>query len=410
MSSSRIRFLPPLTESSIREFLYPGTSTLMNEELPSSPPPPPFIPERLPINPPSPEIGFQIHHLATKILTSSDPVSRSRGVHELITLTRTLSGKLSASKNALNIEAARTGEAQAINDQLTKNLAVAEEALATTVSMLTAQTAIAASARASLRKKTAEVNARDLEIERMKEALKQSIDANNDNNRKTTTRTASCVCGGTSNGNDAQMGVPPRSGERVENPIGQGPRSIPGPERAEIEILERALIEKTRLLKAEEHRTAGLRKLLNSAVEEFGLLKTCPAAVTEPTRPQLPEIPRYAPGAPRTPTKRERQRLKNLRLANNHRQNKKAAPKPRAEWIFGEKAERALSTTARETGAKEPLVRGINEGENISSLDSEDPFVGGDQGKRYMTFPPEVAPKSYRPGAGRRRGNAMYAV
>lgn len=409
MSSSRIRFLPPLTESSIREFLYPDTSTPMSEELPSSPPPPPLIPERAPNIIPSPEIGFQCHHLASKILTSSDPVSRSRSVHELITLTRTLSGKLSASKNALDIEAARTGEARAINDQLRKNLAAAEEALGTTVSMLTAQTAIAASARASLRRKTAEVNARDLEIERLKEALKQSMDINHDN-RKTATKLASCVCGETSNYNDAQMGVPPRSGERVENSTGQEPRSIPDSERVEIAILERALIEKTRLLKAEEHRTAGLRKLLNSAVEEFGLLKTCPAAVTEPTRPQLPEIPRYYHGAPRTPTKRERQRLKNLRLANNHRHNKKAAPKPRAEWIFGEKAERALSTTEGETGGKGPFVRGINEGENISSLDSEDPFVGGDQGKRYMTFPPEVAPKSYRPGAGRRRGNAMYAA
>ncbi|PUU81118.1 hypothetical protein B9Z19DRAFT_1062916 [Tuber borchii] len=410
MSSSRIRFLPPLTESSIREFLCPGTSAPMNEELPAAPPPPPLIPESRPNIPSSREIGLQCNHLATKILTSSDPASRSRWVWQLITLTSTLSSKLNAFKNNLNIEAARTAEAQAINDQLRRNLAVAEEALATTVSMLTAQTAIAASARASLRKKTAEVNARDLEIERMKEALKQSIDTNHDSNRKTATKLASCVCGETSNGNDARMGVPPRSGERVENPIGQGPRSIPDSERAEIAILERALIEKTRLLKAEEQRTAGLRKLLNSAVEEFGLLKTCPAAVTEPTRPPLPEIPRYDLGAPRTPTKRERRRLKHLRLANNHRQSKKAAPRQRAEWIFGEKAERALSTTAGETEAKGPFVRGINEGDNISSLDSEDPFVGGGQGKRYMTFPPEVAPKCYRPGAGQRRGNAMYAV
>jgi len=411
MPSSRIRFLPAITESGLREFLYPSTSAPMNEELPSSPPPPRLISERVPNILPSPEFGFQCHHLASNILTSSDPTSRSRWVHELTALTHSLAARLSASRNALGIEALRTNEAQAINEELRKNLAVSEEALATTVSMLTVQTENAASARAALRKRTAEIHAKDWEIDRMREVAKRSTHSNLDRNRKTATKFATSVCGMTDSGNDVQMDESPYSPEGVEDPVEHGPHNVLDSARAQIAALEQTLLEKTQQLKAEEHRSAGLRKLLNSALEEFGVLKTGTTAIIEAARPPLPEISRYRQlGEPRTPTGRERQRPKNPQAANNHRHNKKTAPRQRAEWIFGEKAERALSTTAGETGVKEPFIMGISKGDNVSPQDGDDPFVAGGQGRRYMTFPPEVAPKSYRPGAGRRWGNAIFAV
>ena len=409
MSDSRIRFLPAITDSGLREFLYPGTSAQMNEELPSSPPAPLHIPESAPNIPPSPEFGFQCHHLATKILNSSDPTSRSRWVHKLTTLTLSLAAQLSASKNALRMEAARTHEAQAINEELRKNLAVSEEELATTVSMLTVQTGRAASARANLRKRTAEIRAKDSEIERMREAAKQSIYTNVDENGKTATEFITRVHGVTDSCDDAQIGVLPYSGEGVENPVGRGPQCTPDPGRVHIAALEQALSEKNQLLKAEERRASELRKLLNSALEEAGLLKTRPIAITDPARPPLPERSRYGLVGPRTPTGWERQRLKNLRPANNHPHSQKTAPRQRVEWIFGEQAERALSTTTGERGINGQFIIGINGGDNVSSLEGDDPFVGGGHGKRYMTFPPELAPKPYRPGAGRRWGNAIFA-
>jgi len=409
MSNSRIRFLPAITDSGLREFLYPSTLAPMNEELPSSPPAPLHIPESAPNIPPSPEFGFQCHHLATKILTSSDPTSRSRWVHELTTLTHSLAAQLSASKNALRMEAVRTHEAQAINEELRKNLAVSEEALATTVTMLTVQTEKAASARSKLRRRTAEIHAKDLEVEKMREAAKQSIYTNVDENGKTAAKFANRVCCMRDSCDDAQMGVPPCSGEGVEDPVGRGPQCMLDSGRAHITALKQALSEKTQLLKAEERRAADLRKLLNSALEEAGLLKSRPTAITGPARSPLREISRYGLVGHHTPTGQDRQRLKYFRPANSHRHSKKTSPEQMAEWIFGEKAEIALSTATGETGVKGAFTIGTNGGNNVLSLDGDDPFVGGGHGKRYMTFPPELAPKPYRPGAGRRWGNAIFA-
>ncbi|PWW76112.1 hypothetical protein C7212DRAFT_344582 [Tuber magnatum] len=412
MSSSGIRFLPALTESGLREFLYPSTSTPMDEEPPSSPQPPSLAPENVTNIPPSPEVVLQCRHLASNILTFSDPTAQSHWVHELITLTFSLSSQLTASRNALHMEAERSADVQTTSDELRKNLAVTEEALAATVSMLTEQTAKVASARSSLRNRAAEIHAKDLEIQKMKESTKLSISANSVKNDKAVSGIVGCASGGRDRGGDSQTDVSTDSGEGAGNLVGRKSRSNVDSRGAHEVALEKALLEKTELLKEEERRAAGLRKLLNSAVEELGRLKTHLAEVTDTTRPPLPEIPRYRQEGLCTPTGRERLRLRNPNPANNNKDHrcKQTVPRQRTEWIFGEEAKRALSTAAPKTEAKEPFVVRINEGDTTWSHKRGDPFVRENQGTRYMTFPPEVAPKSYRPGAGRRRGNAFFAV
>ncbi|RPA90601.1 hypothetical protein L873DRAFT_402823 [Choiromyces venosus 120613-1] len=409
MSNSRICFPTPITKSGLRGFLDSCSPRLMDEEIllaPQSSDPSLSLPKTGASILPSSEVVSRCNHLSSMILTSPDPTARARWLHELLTLTLSLSTQLTTAKNALNTEVARSVDMRSTNCRLEKHLTAVEEALEKTVSMLTVQAAVTASARASIREKDAEINEKNMEVEKMKESTKQSTNANFANNGKKVPK-VNGIGGGIEDRNRDETGVPAGSDEKIGNEFTWGSKSNPDSLSAHIAALEKEL-------KAEKGRTAGFRKLLNSALDECGLLQTSLAEATYSGRSPLAEIPSYKEEELRTPTGREKQRLQTLREANDiksQRHHKKRAPRQRAEWIFGKEAARELPVTAEEIDDSGPFVITSGEdGTTLSSKNGGDPFSEENRSKRYMTFPPEVAPMSYRPGAGSRRGNAIYAL
>ncbi|KAG0126276.1 hypothetical protein HOY82DRAFT_615461 [Tuber indicum] len=352
--------------------------------------------------PPSPEIESRCHYLTSKIFSLTNSVALSELVHELATITLRLSSQLAASSNALHMESVRSAHWQSINHELRSNLVETKEALATTENMLTRQTTKTELAHASLQKKSAEIRLKNLKIEKMKKSTKYFIKAKFGRNRKTAQKVVSCTSGETDS-EGTLIGVFTDSDNGVGNQIkwesggdvgsGSAHGAIPGGE----------LLEKTQLLNAEKQRTHGPRKLHHSALKEVGCLKTQLGTVTyRSAKPPPPELPIYTRGDPYTPTGHERLRSKlphqegGKILGGYHWEGKKVATRQTNEWILGDKAQRVLSTA-------------VVQAEIAGRGEDGDPFVVGNESQRYMTFPPEVAPKSYRSGTGR-RGNAIFSV
>ncbi|KAG0126277.1 hypothetical protein HOY82DRAFT_615462 [Tuber indicum] len=276
--------------------------------------------------PPSPETVFQCKQITSMIFASPDPLEQVQLINRLATLTLSLSAELAVSKNALDMELARLANAQAINNELNKNLAVTEKALATTANMLAVQAANAASAHASLvderaiaaaairelvlknealesattmlnaqranleaaraslqekdqkiRQKNLEIYAKNLEIQEEKQWVGEAMNARFAKHHEIlSSLIVDSGCGRLSEGSDgAEMG----------SSVGSETPAI----RAQNAELKEALAEKVELLMAEEHRSANLRNLLDQSAIEVSRLKTCLEKATESTGQRLQE-------------------------------------------------------------------------------------------------------------------------
>lgn len=321
MSTVKINFPPGLTTKPSGAGLWsPSTESAIDSLRSTSP----FgalsfpAPSSTPVAP-SPETVFQCQQLTEMIFNSSYPHEQACWVHELSNLTLSLSAQLTASRDALAMEAARSARAQATSEELRKNLTVTEEALATTANMLAVQAANAASAHASLgderaiasavikdlllkeealeaatamlnaqhsnlesvhailaekdrkiyeyekkiRQKNHGIYVNDLEIQGDKRLAGEAINAKISEHHETIAR----LIAGTGSESSADCG----DSEGSESPAGLGSTIIDTKSSA----LREALAEKVQLLIVEEHRSAMLRNLLNHSIAEVGRLKIC---------------------------------------------------------------------------------------------------------------------------------------
>jgi len=321
MSTLKINFPPGLTAKPSGAGLWnPRTESVIDSLHSASP----FgavsfpTPSSAPVAP-SPETVFLCQQLTEMIFTSSYPHEQASWVHELTDLTLSLSAQLTASRDALAMEAARSANAQATSEELRKNLTTTEEALATTANMLAVQATNAASANArlgderaianavikdlvlkeeALEQTTAMVNAqyanlesahailhekdqkiyayekkirqknheiffKNLEIQEEKQLAGDAIHAKFSEYRETISRLIV--------GAGSELSTEGSGNEESESSIGRQSTDV----SAESAALGEALAEKVELLIVEEHRTARLRNLLNQSIIEVGRLKIC---------------------------------------------------------------------------------------------------------------------------------------
>jgi len=334
MSTSKITFPPGLTpKPSGAGFWSPGTEFLIDGPRSAKPIEAPVLPApAITTIAPSPETVSQCHELASMIFNSSYPHEQARWVHELTTLTLSLSSQLTASGNDLAVEAARSAHAQAINDELRKNLTVAEEALATTANMLAVQAASAAAAHASLGDEraiaaaaikdlvlkeealegaAAMLNAQSASLESMYASLRERDQKIYENNKKIRNKNIEIFIKNLEIQEEKQLAGEAISAKFAEHRemlsrliFGTGCQSLtdgsddegsgssvgPGSPVANSQNpeLREALAEKVKLLMVEEHRSARLRNLLTQSTMEVSRLKTYLEEATDPTRNHLP--------------------------------------------------------------------------------------------------------------------------
>ncbi|PUU81114.1 hypothetical protein B9Z19DRAFT_1168210 [Tuber borchii] len=275
---------------------------------------------------PSPETVFQCQQFTSMIFNSSYPHEQAYWVHELTSLTLSLSAQLTASRNDFAIEAARSAHEQAINHQLRKNLAVAEEALATTANMLAVQAANVASAHASLGDEraiaaaaikdlvlkeealeatTAMLNSQSANLEFAHASLREKDQKIDENNKKIREKNIEIFIKNLEIQEEKQLAGEAISAKFAEHrevlsklivsadcerlTDGSDEGSRPGsPVNSRNSELEEALAEKVKLLMVEEHRSARLRNLLNQSIMEVSRLKICLEEATDPARDPLP--------------------------------------------------------------------------------------------------------------------------
>ena len=265
------------------------------------------------------------------IFNSSYPHEQARWVHELTTLTLSLSAQLTASRNDFAIEAARSAHAQANNDELRKNLAIAEEALATTANTLAVQTASAAATHASLGDEwaiaaaaikdlvlkeealeatTAMLNSQSASLEFAHASLREKDQKIYENSKKIRQKNIEIFIKNLEIQEEKQLAgeaINARFAEHRDmfsrliiragyesltdgsDDEGSGSSVGPGsPVNSRNSELREALTEKVKLLMVEEHRSARLRNLLTQSTMEVDRLKTCLEEATDPTRNPLP--------------------------------------------------------------------------------------------------------------------------
>ncbi|RPA90599.1 hypothetical protein L873DRAFT_1795399 [Choiromyces venosus 120613-1] len=356
MSTARIAFPPGLTKCMGVKLSDSGTKSLVDSLHPTKPTKAlgsPILASSS--TSPSPELAFKIEHLESMILTSTDRIVRAHWVHELTTLTVSLSAQLTTVENNFEKEVVRAADLQVINEELKRDLAVTEEALEITAGMLAVQAANAASAHASLGDEqaiatvltkelvvkeealaatTAMLNAQRTKLEAAYLNLRKKDQKLFENNQKLYQKNQDLytkdqeiyakdleICakdeeiyakdfefqekhwaGETINTGFAKHRellsrfiVGPRIRRLSDTSDGEGSGNSVGHGsaifNAQSADLQEALMEKVHLLTLEEHRSSSLRDLLHQSIIEVGRLKTCLEEATGQSGYPLPESP-----------------------------------------------------------------------------------------------------------------------